>query len=134
MGGHYEKGYPTGNYAYQLINKWVIRISPAVFLSCFLLLSGCLGKDTVSTGTINLDELPVSVPEPVLTVDAFDTMLFAFLYPYSTPLDDGSVLLADTRRSQEGLFIADGIDPRHFPALERIRCYPCLFIKYRHSK
>src|SRR5690625_2884317 len=115
-------------------NKWVIKISPAVFLSCFLLLSGCLGEDTVSTGTINLDELPVSVPEPVLTVDAIDTMLFAFLYPYSTPLDDGSVLLADARRSQEGLFIADGIDPRHFPALERIRCYPCLFIKYRHSK
>src|SRR5690625_1488316 len=34
------------------------------------------------------------------SVDAIDTMLFAFLYPYSTPLDDGSVLLADARRSQ----------------------------------
>jgi len=89
-------------------NKWVIKISPAVFLSCFLLLSGCLGEDTVSTGTINLDELPVSVPEPVLTVDAIDTMLFAFLYPYSTPLDDGSVLLADARRSQVYQLNRDG--------------------------
>lgn len=91
-----------------LSRQRIARFAPAVFLAGLLLLAGCRNEASDPAAAIDLDSLPVSVPEPVLTVDAIDTMLFAFLYPYSTPLDDGSVLLADARRSQVYQLNRDG--------------------------
>jgi|SRR5690625_4209113 len=87
---------------------WISCFAPALFLAGLLFLAGCGYADSDSTSTIDLDSLPVRIAEPVLSVNAIDTLLFAFLYPYSTPLDDGSVLLADARRSQVYQLNRDG--------------------------
>jgi len=59
----------TGNLVWQTVQQWIIQVTPTISLFGLLLLSGCNTEDAVPAGTVNLDGLPVNVPEPVLNVE-----------------------------------------------------------------
>jgi len=88
--------------------KWVSCFIPALFLAGLLFFTGCSNADSDSTETIDLDSLPVRIAEPVLSVNAIDTTLFAALYQLSVSLDDSSVIIADGIRKQVFQLNPDG--------------------------
>src|SRR5690625_4343754 len=88
--------------------KWVSCFIPALFLAGLLFFTGCSNADSDSTETIDLDSLPVRIAEPVLSVNAIDTTLFAALYQLSVSLDDSSVIIAAGICNQVFKLNADG--------------------------
>src|SRR5690625_1313753 len=77
---------------------WIVLLV-LIFLAGLALLAGCQNETSDSAATIDLDSLPVNIPDSIFTIDAVDTTLFGYLIRFGS-LDDGSVLIAAFVHSQ----------------------------------